>query len=138
MKIKSNIRTLSSLIVESINEKSLDRDYCKLLEICRNEKISSYTLNLMIDCAVSSLQHDSQIKCINTSPNFGWKIKENFLPKPEVKEIVRTRNINTFIYRWGWKTWGLFLTFIIFLCYIVYRIICSPFLQMELFGKILI
>lgn len=133
---KSNIRTISSLIVKSINDKSLDKDYGTFLEICRNENISSYTLNIMIDCAVSSLQHDSQIRSINTSPYFGWQVKELFLPKPVVKEIVKTKNIETVIYKWGWKTWCLFFAFFILLGFSVYRILSSPFLQMELFGKI--
>ena len=134
---KSNIRTLSSLIVKSINDKSLDKDYGAFLEMCRNENISSYTLNLMIDCAVSSFLHDSQIKIINTSPYFGWQVKERFLPKPVVKEIVKTKMIETVIYKWGWKTWCLFLTFFVLLGFGIYRIFSSPFLQMELFGKIL-
>lgn len=137
MDSKSNIRALSSSIVKSINNKSLDKDYGTFLEMCRNEHISSYTLNLMIDSAVSSFEHDSQIKSINTSPYFGWQVKELFLPKPVVKEIVKTKTIETVIYKWGWKTWGLFLAFFILFGLSIYKIFSSPFLQMELFGKIL-
>lgn len=135
---KSNIRTLSSLIVKSINDKSLDMDYGALLEMCRNENISSYTLNLMIDCAVSSFKHDSQIRSINTSPYFGWQVKERFLPKPVVKEIVKTKTIETVIYKWGWKTWCLFSVIIILLlCFNVYLILNNPLLQLEIFGEII-
>lgn len=137
MDSKSNIRILSSLIIKSINDKSLDKDYGTFLEMCRNENISSYILNLMIDCAVSSFQHDSQIRSINTSPYFGWQVKDLFLPKPVVKEIVKTKTIQTVIYKWGWKTWGLFFVFFVLFGFIIYRIFSSPFLQMELFGKIL-
>ena len=137
MESKSNIRALSSLIVKSIKNKSLDKDYDTFLEMCRNEHISSYTLNLMIDSAVSSFQHDSQIKSINTSPYFGWQVKELFLPKPVVKEIVKTKTIETVTYKWGWKTWGLFLAFFILFGLSIYKIFSSPFLQMQLFGKIL-
>lgn len=137
MDSKSNIRTLSSLIVKSIKDKSLDKDYGTFLEMCRNEHISSYTLNLMIDCAVSSFQHDLQIKSINTSPHFGWQVPEHFLPKPVMKEIVKTKTIETVIYKWGWKTWGLFFVFFVLLGFSIYRIFCSPSLQMDLFGKIL-
>ena len=112
MNNKSDIRVLSSLIIKSINDKSLDKDYGAFLEMCRNKHISSYTLNLMIDCAVSSSQFDSQIKLINTSPHFGWQVKETFLPKPVVKEIVKTKTIETITYKWGWKTWGLFYVFL--------------------------
>lgn len=137
MESKSNIRILSSLIVKSINENTLDRDYVTLLEMCRNEHISSYTLNLMIDCATSSLCHDSRIKTVNTSPHFGWQVKEYFLPKPVVKEIVKTKTIKIATYQWGWKTWCLFFFLIVLLGYVLYRILSSPLLQVELFGKIL-
>ena len=125
------------MIVKSINDKSLDKDYAAFLEMCRSENISSYTLNLMIDCAVSSYQHDSQIKKINTSPYFGWQVKELFLPKPIVKEIVKIKIVEKVIYKWGWKTWGIFFILFAIFSYCIYRIFSSPVLQMNLFGEIL-
>lgn len=72
MNNESNIKALMQLVKESVENKSLSKDYGSLLDICRKSNISSYTLNVLIEGAVSSVNSDKDLKHVQSLPCFGW------------------------------------------------------------------
>lgn len=58
----------------------------------------------------------------------------------EAKKQIESLKKGGISYKWGWKTWLMFCLFLLFLSihiYIVYRVLNSPVLQLELFDKII-
>lgn len=131
----SNIKALMHLVKDSVEHNTISTDYASLLDICRKDDISSYTLNLLIQSAARSVKHDADIHSFQSLPYFGWA-PPPATPKPKIIKEVITKTIKETSYKWGWKTWCLFFAFFALLGFSVYRILSSPFLQMELFGKI--
>lgn len=136
MKKDSNIKALMHIVKDSVQHQTISTDYASLLDICRKDGISSYTLNLLIKSAARSVRHDADIHSFQSLPYFGWA-SPPATPRPKIVREVINKNVNVTIYKWGWKTWCLFSVFFALLGFSVYRILSSPFLQMELFGKIL-
>lgn len=68
MNNESNIKALMQLVKESVENKSLSKDYGSLLDICRKSNISSYTLNVLIEGAVSSVNSDKDLKHVQSLP----------------------------------------------------------------------
>jgi len=149
--MKKNIQfsDLETEISKALIHGTEDAQYPVWLEICRKSNISSYSLQVLIDyCSKKKkgLKQSSEAPLIRFISYEELQEKEQVVSreitpkeiKPVAKEIVKIKTIETVIYKWGWKTWSLFVVFIGLFGFIIYRIFSSPILQKEMFGKILL
>jgi hypothetical protein len=127
MNNESNIKALMQLVKESVENKSLSKDYGSLLDICRKSNISSYTLNVLIEGAVSSVNSDKHVQSL---PCFGWS--PAVIQQSETSEKIIHEGVKIKVFRWGWKTWMLFVALLVITILEFCILITDPFIKFKL------
>ena len=130
MNNESNIKALMQLVKESVENKSLSKDYGSLLDICRKSNISSYTLNVLIEGAVSSVNSDKDLKHVQSLPCFGWS--PAVIQQSETSEKIIHEGVKIKVFRWGWITWMLFVALLVITILEFCILITDPFIKFKL------
>lgn len=139
----SILLTISDMVSESIKNKTLHQDYNDILDMCRDQKISSYALHQIIERELVRKETISN-KIDKKSIGFVRLVMPEVTPGDTVIEnkdgrLTKSADTQTeeneyvgnegnekitdtkVSHRWGWRTW-LFVTFLIcatyFLLYI--------------------
>ena len=130
MNNESNIKALMQLVKESVENKVCQKDYGSLLDICRKSNISSYTLNVLIEGAVSSVNSDKDLKHVQSLPCFGWS--PAVIQQSETSEKIIHEEVKIKVFRWGWKTWMLFVALLVITILEFCILITDPFIKFKL------
>lgn len=137
----SILLAISDMVSESIKNKTLHQDYNDILDLCRDQKISSYVLHQIIERELVRKETISN-KIDKKSIGFVRLVMPEVTPddteienkvgrltksadtQTEENEYVENEgNVDTKVsHRWGWRTW-LFVTFLICTILVIFYII---------------
>lgn len=127
----SVLLTISDIVAQSICNKKLQADYPDILNLCRNSRVSSYTLHQIIEQELVNSQDKEERVCrkigfvrvvIPEKPFEGKLAAGGNLPSDDVSPTKKA-------FLWGWKTWFLFTVLLVSLIVIIFIIYSNSSLQ---------
>lgn len=140
----SILLTISDMVSESLKNKTLHQDYNDILDMCRDQKISSYALHQIIERELvrkETISNKIDKKSIGfvrlvmpeVTPedtvieNKGGRLTKSADTQTEEDEYVGNEGNEKITdtkvsHRWGWRTW-LFVTFLICTILVIFYII---------------
>ncbi len=119
-KTTNSIELLVKKVNSLVKQKKIPENYDSLLEECRKVNVSSYVLNTMIIRAKQNL--DRNVSSEELPPIVTVELKQ----KVKVVEKIKTVEQIIYKYKWGWKTWSLFVMFFTLIFVTVCFIVDNP------------